>query len=55
MVKLTRVCRVASLRVAYLLLCLKSPQKYYAMPEDDSIHLLNIAANRFVRRVRRRY
>ncbi len=39
------VCRVASLRVAYLLLCLKSPQKYYEMPEDDSIHLLNIAAN----------
>ncbi len=39
------VCRVSSLRVAYLLLCLKSPQKYYEMPEQDSIHLLNIAAN----------
>jgi hypothetical protein len=39
------VCRVASLRVAYLLLCLKSPQAYYEMPDQDSIHLLNIAAN----------
>jgi len=39
------VCRVASLRVAYMLLCLKSPQKYYSMPEQDSIHLLNIASN----------
>jgi hypothetical protein len=39
------VCRVASLRVAYMLLCLKSPQNYYEMPEQDSIHLLNIAAN----------
>jgi len=39
------VCRIASLRVAYLLLCLKSPQQYFEMPEQDSIHLLNIAAN----------
>lgn len=39
------VCRIASLRVAYMLLCLKEPQKYYGMPDDDSIHLLNIAAN----------
>lgn len=39
------VCRWASLRVAYLLLCLRSPQEYYGMPEIDSIHLLNIAAN----------
>lgn len=37
--------RVASIRVAYLLLCLKSPQRYFGMPEDDSIHLLNIAVN----------
>lgn len=37
--------RVASLRVAYLLMCLKSPQRYYSMPEQDSIHLLNIAYN----------
>jgi hypothetical protein len=39
------ICRVASLRVAYMLLCLKSPQSYYSMPEQDSIHLLNIAHN----------
>lgn len=39
------VCRVASMRVAYLLLCLKSPQRYFGMPDQDSIHLLNIAAN----------
>lgn len=39
------ICRWASLRVAYLLMCLKSPQEYFAMPETDSIHLLNIAAN----------
>jgi hypothetical protein len=37
--------RVISARVAYLLLCLRDPQKYYGMPEDDSIHLLNIAVN----------
>lgn len=39
------VCRIASLRVAYLLLCLKSPQNYFGMPEHDSIHMLNIAVN----------
>jgi hypothetical protein len=39
------VCRVASLRVAYLLLCLKSPQVHFGMPEHDSIHMLNIAVN----------
>lgn len=37
------LCRVTSLRVAYLLLCLKSPQEYYGMPEQDDIHLLNVA------------
>lgn len=37
--------RVAALRVAYLLQCLRSPQRYFGMPEDDSIHILNIAAN----------
>lgn len=37
--------RVISARVAYLLLCLRDPLKYYGMPEDDSIHLLNIAVN----------
>ena len=39
------ICRWASLRVAYLLLCLKSPLMYFGMPETDSISLLNIASN----------
>lgn len=37
-------CRVASLRVAYLLSCLRSPQEYFGLPEQDTIHLLNIAS-----------
>lgn len=36
---------VASLRVAYLLMCLKDPQLYYGMAPTSSIHLLNIAVN----------
>lgn len=39
------VCRLSSARVAYLLLCLRSPQNYFGIPEEDSIHLLNIAKN----------
>ncbi len=39
------IARFSSLRVAYLLLCMHSPQKYFGMPDFDSIHLLNIAAN----------
>lgn len=39
------ICRVASMRIAYLLLCLQSPQDYYAMPEQDTIHLLNVASS----------
>jgi hypothetical protein len=39
------VCQIASLRVAYLLLCLKSPQEYFDLPTVASIHLLNIAVN----------
>ncbi len=39
------VCRIALLRIAYLLLCLKSPQKYFGMPEQDTIHLLNVASS----------
>lgn len=39
------VCRTISLRVAYLLLCLRSPQEYFGMPSQDSIHLLNVAMN----------
>lgn len=37
--------RVAVLRVIYLLLCLRSPQQYFEMPDQDFIHLLNIAHN----------
>lgn len=39
------ICRVASMRIAYLLLCLESPQTYYGMPEQDTIHLLNVASS----------
>lgn len=39
------VSRLGSLRVAYLLLCLKSPQEYFGLPSVDSIHLLNVASN----------
>jgi hypothetical protein len=38
-------CRIIALRVCYLLLCLTSPQDYYAMPEQDSIHVLNVASS----------
>ena len=39
------VSRIAVLRVCYLLLCLRSPQDYYEMPPQDSIHVLNVASN----------
>jgi hypothetical protein len=39
------ICRMSSLRVAYLLLCLKSPLDYYGMPEQDTIHMLNVASS----------
>jgi hypothetical protein len=38
-------CRMIAMRVCYLLLCLRSPQLYYAMPEQDSIHVLNVASS----------
>jgi hypothetical protein len=38
-------CRMIAMRVCYLLLCLNSPQVYYAMPEQDSIHVLNVASS----------
>ncbi len=38
-------CRIMSLRIAYLLCCLRSPQRYYEMPEQDTIHLLNVASS----------
>lgn len=37
--------RFASLRVAYLLMCLKNPQDYFGIADIDSIHLLNVASN----------
>jgi hypothetical protein len=39
------ICRVASMRVAYLLMCLQSPQQYYELPQQDTIHLLNVASS----------
>jgi hypothetical protein len=33
------------LRIAYLLMCLPDPQVYYAMPAQDTIHLLNVASS----------
>ena len=39
------ICRWAALRIAYLLICLKSPQEYFGLPDFDSIHMLNIASS----------
>ena len=39
------VCRMCSMRIAYLLMCLVSPQAYFGMPEQDTIHLLNVASS----------
>lgn len=39
------VCRISCLRVAYLLLCLRSPQSYFQLASQDTIHLLNIASS----------
>lgn len=39
------ICRMASLRIAYLLLCLKSPQEYFGLPIQDTIHSLNVASS----------
>lgn len=38
-------CRMLSMRVAYLTLCLPSAQDYYHVPEQDEIHLLNVASS----------
>jgi hypothetical protein len=37
--------RISTLRIAYILLCMKSPQDYFGMPAQDTIHMLNIASN----------
>lgn len=39
------VSRIGSARVAYLLCCLRSPQAYFGIPEQDYIHLLNVASS----------
>jgi hypothetical protein len=39
------ISRISALRVCYLLLCLYSPQGYYSMPSQDSIHCLNVASS----------
>jgi len=39
------VCRISSMRIAYLLMCLESPQAYYGLPAQDTIHLLNVASS----------
>jgi hypothetical protein len=38
-------CRMMAMRICYLLLCLRSPQDYYGMPAQDSIHCLNVASS----------
>lgn len=39
------MCRIGVTRAADLLQCLKSPQRYFGLPENDDIHLLNVAAS----------
>lgn len=40
------IARLMSLRIAYLLLCLKDPKAYFGMPSDESIHMLNVASTK---------
>lgn len=37
------ICRMSFLRVAYLFSCLKNPQAYFGIPDDDDVHMLNVA------------
>jgi hypothetical protein len=39
------ICRLASARVVHLLMCLKSPQRYFGMPLQDEIQTLNVASS----------
>jgi hypothetical protein len=39
------VCRIVSMRIAYLVMCLRSPQEYFGIPAQDTIHLLNVASS----------
>lgn len=38
------ICRMGSLRIAYILACMRSPQDYFGMPQQDTIHMLNVAS-----------
>ena len=40
------IARLVCLRIAYLLLCLHNPKEYYGMPQDESIHMLNVASTK---------
>lgn len=40
------LARVAALRIASLMMCLRSPQEYFEMPAQDIISMLNVASNR---------
>ena len=39
------ITSIAFARIAYLLLCLKDPARYYGKPPGDSIDMLNVAIN----------
>lgn len=39
------MCRLGVMRAADLLTALESPQVYYGMPDQDDIHLLNVASS----------
>jgi hypothetical protein len=39
------VCRIAVARCVYLLMCLRSPQRYFGMPGQDSVYMLNVATS----------
>jgi hypothetical protein len=39
------ICQVLALRVAYLLLCLRSPGGYFGTPAESPLHLVNVAAS----------
>lgn len=40
------IARLISLRIGYMLLCLKDPKAYFGMPTDESIHMLNVASTK---------
>ena len=37
--------RIMGMRIAYLLICLKNPQAYFGIPQQDTIHMLNVASS----------